>query len=80
MLAKYERAPETWHAPLVAELAETEADLDHDLIAAAQALFDLVSEAGVATGKYKIDVQGGQGVQVGDYNRQDNVFNPPADK
>jgi hypothetical protein len=74
VLAKHEQAPETWQAPLMAELARTGADGDRDLIAAAQALLDLIGEAGGRTGKYTIDVRGGQGVQIGDHNRQDNVF------
>src|SRR5712691_9374998 len=45
VLARHEQAPETWQAPLMAELAETGADRDRDLIAAAQALLDLVGEA-----------------------------------
>jgi hypothetical protein len=76
VLAKHEQAPETWQAPLMAELAEAGADGDRDLIAAAQALLDLV---GGAEGKYTVDVRGAQGVQIGDHNRQDNVFNAPAD-
>jgi hypothetical protein len=75
VLAKHEQAPEAWQAPLMAELAGTGADRDRDLIAAAQALLDLVGEAG--GGKYTVDVRGAQGVQVGDHNRQDNVFNAP---
>ena len=78
VLAKHEQAPETWQAPLMAELAEAGADGDRDLIAAAQALLDLVGEAGGA-GKYTVDVRGAQGVQIGDHNRQDNVFNAPPD-
>src|SRR6185437_8455410 len=73
-LARHEQAPETWQAPLMAELAGTGADGDRDLIAAAQALLDLIDETGVA-GKYAVDVRGAMGVQVGDHNRQDNVFN-----
>ena len=78
VLAKHEQAPETWQAPLMAELAESGADGDHDLIAAAQALLDLIGEAGGRAGKYTVDVRGAQGVQIGDHNRQDNVFNAPA--
>jgi hypothetical protein len=74
VLTKHEQAPETWQAPLMAELAETGADGDRDLIAAAQALLDLIGEAGRA-GKYAVDARGAMGVQVGDHNRQDNVFN-----
>lgn len=79
VLAKHEQAPETWQAPLMAELAGAEAERDHDLIAAAKALLDLVGEAGRGAGKYTVDVREAQGVQVGDHNRQDNVFNAPAD-
>lgn len=79
VLARHEQAPETWQAPLMAELAETGADRDRDLIAAAQALLDLVGGAEGQTGKYTVDVRGAQGVQIGDSNRQDNVFNAPAD-
>jgi hypothetical protein len=42
VLAKHEQAPETWQAPLMAELADTGADGDRDLIVAAQALLDLI--------------------------------------
>ena len=79
MLAKHEKAPEAWHAPLMAELAGAGADQDRDLIAAAETLLDLLAKAGGQAGKYTVHVQEAQGVQVGDYNRQDNVFNAPAD-
>ena len=62
----------------MAELAQAGADGDVDLIAAAKALLDLAGEAGGA-GKYTVDARGAQGVQIGDRNRQDNVFNAPAD-
>jgi hypothetical protein len=77
-VAKHEQAPETWQAPLMAELAEAGAEDDGDLIAAAQALLDLVGQTGGRPGKYTVDVRGAQGVQIGDRNRQDNVFNAPA--
>ena len=78
VLVKHEQAPETWQAPLMAELAETGADSDRDLVAAAQALLDLIREAEGRTGKYTADVRGAQGVQIGDHNRQENVFNAPG--
>ena len=77
MLARHEQAPETWQAPLMAELAEAGAESDRDLLAAAQALLDLVGGADGRTGKYTVDVQRAQAVQIGDHNRQDNVFNAP---
>jgi hypothetical protein len=77
VLAKHEQAPEAWQTPLMAELARARADGDGDLIAAAKALLDLVGEAAGETGKYTVDVREGQGVQIGDNNRQDNVFNIP---
>ena len=77
MLAKHEKAPETWQAPLSAELTEAGADRDGDLIAAAQAVLDLTGGAGGQAGKCTVDARGAQGVQTGDHNRQDNVFNAP---
>jgi hypothetical protein len=79
VLAKHEQAPETWQAPLMAELAQARADGDGDLIAAAKALLDLVGEPAGEAGTYTVDVRGTQGVQIGDHNRQDNVFNTPPD-
>ena len=78
VLAEHEKAPDTWQAPLMAELAEATADRDPDLVAAAQALMSLVDEAGARAGKYTVDVRGAQGVQIGDQDRQDNVFNAAA--
>jgi hypothetical protein len=63
----------------VAELAEAAAGQDADLLAAAQALLSLLDAAGARAGKYTVDVRGAQGVQVGDYNRQDNAFHPPRE-
>lgn len=77
VLARHEQAPETWQAPLAAVLGEAGADRDTDLVAAAQALLRLVDTAGARAGKYTVDVRGAQGVQVGDRNRQDNVFHAP---
>jgi hypothetical protein len=77
VLTRHEIAPETWQAPLAAELGEAGADRDTDLVAAAQALMSLVDKAGARTGKYTVDVRGAHGVQIGDRNRQANVFNAP---
>jgi hypothetical protein len=77
VLAEHEKAPETWQAPLIAELAATAADRDGDLIAAAQGLMGLLDAAGTRAGKYTVDVRGAQGVQIGDRNSQNNVFNSP---
>jgi len=77
VLSKHENAPETWQAPLAAELSETGADRDADLVAAAQALMRPVDKAGARTGKYTVDARGAYGVQIGDLGRQENVFNAP---
>jgi hypothetical protein len=77
VLARYEKAPEPWQAPLMTELGEAGADRDADLVAAAQALMNLMDRAGARAGKYTVSVRGAQGVQIGDHNRQDNVFHAP---
>src|SRR5690349_15828975 len=77
ILVRHERAPQTWQAPLAAELSEARADRDPDLVAAAQALLALADEAGFRAGKYSVDVRGSQDVQIGDHSKQNNVFNKP---
>jgi microcompartment protein CcmL/EutN len=78
VLAEHEAAPQTWQAPLAAELSAMGADADGDLVAAAQALMSLVDAAGSQSGKYTVTIEGSQGVQVGDRNTQTNTFGPGA--
>jgi hypothetical protein len=79
VLAEHEAAPQTWQAPLAAELTAAGADADADLVAAAQALMSLVDAAGSQSGKYTVTIEGSQGVQVGDGNTQTNIFGPGTD-
>jgi hypothetical protein len=74
VLARYQEAPHTWAAPLTAELTEAGAAGDASLVAAAQALMKLIDESGSRAGKYAVQIQGSQGVQVGDHNTQTNTF------
>jgi hypothetical protein len=74
VLGEHEAAPQTWQAPLVAELSAAGVDSDTDLAAAAQALMSLIDEAGSRSGKYVVTVRDSQGVQVGDRNTQTNIF------
>jgi hypothetical protein len=78
VLARHEQDPRAERAQLMAELARAGAGDDPDLIAAAKAVLELAGEAGGA-GKYAVDARGAQGVQAGDHNRQDNVFNAPPE-
>lgn len=73
-LAEHEKAPQVWAAPLSAELAAAGADTDAQIIAAAQRVMALIDEAGSRAGKYRVDLRGAQGVQVGDRNIQTNRF------
>jgi long-subunit fatty acid transport protein len=77
VLARHVTSPETWQAPLAAMLGEASAEHDGDLVTAAQALMSLMDKAGARAGKYTVDTRGAYGVQVGDHNRQDNVFRVP---
>jgi hypothetical protein len=72
-LQQYESAPQTWEAVLAAELTGAGAAQDGDLVAAAQALMDLVDQSGTS-GKYNVTVKDSRGVQVGDSNFQVNKF------
>ena len=76
-LAEHAADPDTWQAPLANALAETGTDADPAVIEAARRLMELVDQAGARAGKYQVDLRGAQGVQVGDYSQQHNVFNAP---
>jgi RIP homotypic interaction motif len=76
VLAEHQAAPQTWERPLAAELSAAGAESDAELVVAAQALMNLVDEAGSRAGKYLVTVQDSQGVQVGDHNTQTNIFRP----
>ena len=76
VLARHEGAPQTWQAPLAAELSQARAGEDADLTAAAQALMELLDASGSQEGKYRVMVSDSQGVQVGDGNTQTNSFGP----
>ena len=76
MLAEHQAAPQTWEAPLAAELSAAGAESDADMAAAAQELMSLIDEAGSRSGKYVVAVRDSQGVQVGDHNTQTNTFGP----
>ncbi len=76
-MARHEEAPQTWEGPLMAELTEAGAAGDEGLVTAAQALMSLIDETGSRAGKYMVQVQGAQGVQIGDHNTQRNTFGAP---
>jgi RIP homotypic interaction motif len=77
VLARHEEAPEAWERPLAVELTAARAADDAALVAAAQALMRLVDETGSRAGKYAVQVQESQGVQIGDHNAQHNTFGAP---
>jgi hypothetical protein len=79
VLAQHKSAPETWGPALASRLKLAGAEGDSELLAAATVLMRLIGEAGSQTGKYSVDGQNAQGMQVGDHTRQYNTFNaPPA--
>ena len=74
VLAEHEADPVTWEKPLAKVLKESGAVASIEVITAAQEVMRLVDGAGSAAGKYQVDLRGAQGVQVGDGNRQVNLF------
>lgn len=73
-LTDYENDPETYEKGLSKKLTAAGADQDADILAAAQALVDLLGRQGLKTGKYSVTVTDSKGVQVGDHNTQTNTF------
>jgi hypothetical protein len=69
---------QTWRAPLFKALSTSGAATDTTVLTVAQQLMALLDAAGTEQGKYRIDLLGGQGVQVGDGNQQFNTINSPT--
>jgi hypothetical protein len=76
-LEQYTKDPQAWKPNLEVYLKQAGADQDQAVVEAAAAVMRAVDPAGAAAGKYTVNLAGAQGVQVGDHNRQDNVFNAP---
>lgn len=67
LLTAYETQPEAYQAALEAELGASGADRDRELVTAAEHLLSLADPDGAASGKYRVDLRGATGVQVGDH-------------
>lgn len=75
VLEAHETRPEKWGGPLEEVLAASGADRDQQILSAAKRLLEQVDPQGSATGKYRIDLRGAQGVQVGDRGDMTVTFN-----
>jgi hypothetical protein len=73
-LAEYGSAPQKWEGLLTAELTEAGAAGDNDLVAAAEAVMELVDQPGAKSGKYIVTIKDSKGIQIGDRNIQVNEF------
>lgn len=66
--------PGRWQAVLSADLTDSGADSDEQILAAARRLLELVDPHGMRAGKYQVDARHAKGVQVGEHNIQTNTF------
>jgi hypothetical protein len=73
-LADYEEDPETCGKILAKKLGAASADQDDAILAAAQALVDILGQQGPEADKYDVTITDSKGVQVGDHNTQTNTF------
>jgi RIP homotypic interaction motif len=73
-LERHEIDPRKWEPVLTGELIEAGASGDADLVAAAQALMELVDKAGARSRKYVVTIKDSKGVQIGDGNIQVNDY------
>lgn len=76
-LEQYVVDPEEWKGNLEVHLRQAGADQDRAVLQAAALVMQLTDPVGASTGKYTVNLAGAQGVQIGDHNQQNNVFNPP---
>jgi hypothetical protein len=73
-MAEHETDPEAGRAPLMEALADTGADTDREVIAAAQRLLAMLDAPRNIGAKYAVTVSDSQGIQVGDGGFQTNHF------
>ena len=73
---QYTNDPEAWRGNLEVHLKQAGADQDRAVVDAASSVMHLADPAGASEGKYKVNLIGSQGVQVGDGNTQTNYFGP----
>jgi len=76
-LEKHQINPDAWRSALAAELKDAGAAGDRELLDAARRLMAMVDPEGTDAGKYRVDVRGAQGVQIGDHGTQTNTFTTP---
>jgi hypothetical protein len=76
-LERHETRPDAWRGALEDELAAVNADADQKILHAARRVMELLDSEGSSAGKYRVEVSGSQGVQIGDGNVQTNTFSPP---
>src|SRR5262245_51654992 len=69
-LAGFEADPDTYSSILTGQVEAHGLAQDPSVIAAAQQLMALVDADGSRSGKYVVDLDSAQGVQIGDNNRQ----------
>ena len=77
-LAEHASDPETWQVPLTKYLTSSGTDADEATSRRPSSCWRCSVRPGTAQGKYRVDLRGPQGVQVGDGNQQYNTFNVPA--
>jgi hypothetical protein len=82
VLEAHETEPSRWTGSLEDALRDSAADHDQEILAAAKALLEQADPSGSAAGKYRVDLRGAQGVQVGDHGQMTVTFgaqnSPPA--
>jgi hypothetical protein len=73
-LSEHAADPDTWQAPLAKALTATGVGTEEPVLAAARQLMELLDAVGARSGKYDVDLRGSRGVQVGEGNRQVNIY------
>ncbi len=79
LLARHEADPARWEATFAAELEAVGVGDDPELVALAQMLLSLAEKEGFRPAKYRVDISGSHGVQVGDHAVQHNTFGASRD-
>jgi len=77
---EYIADPGAWEGNLEVHLKQAGADKDQAVLDSASSVMRLADPPGASTGKYVVNISGGQGFQVGDNNQQTNTFYAAPDR
>ena len=74
VLAGHDQDPDTYEKPLKKVLEKSRISEDSEAVSNAEELMSILNQDPTTRGRYDVHIDGGQGIQIGDHNNQENNF------